>query len=109
MIVAAASCRRACRIATIGQTPRIAQALFRSLRAHSAAPAWNHFWGPVLALAVSHGSTIDRLPKKLRGSTHRANLREFLWRNVWDQSAVMQQIRRTFGGRRAAKTVAPAF
>jgi len=41
---------------------------------------------------VSHCSTIERLAKLLRGSTHRTNHGEFLWRSVWNESAVMQQI-----------------
>ena len=77
---------------TIGRIPRMAQAFFRPLRTHFARPAWDHFWGLVLALTVSHGSTIDRLAKKLRGSTHRTNHGEFLWRSDWSESAVMQQI-----------------
>jgi SRSO17 transposase len=77
---------------TIGRIPRIAQAFFRPVRTHFAAPAWHHFWALVLAVTISHGSTIDRLAKKLRRSTHRTNHGEFLWRSVWSESAVMQQI-----------------
>jgi len=77
---------------TIGQIPRIAKAFFRPLRSHFAEPAWGHFWRLVLAITVSDGCTLDRLAKKLRGSTHRTNHGEFLWRSVWDESAVMQQI-----------------
>jgi SRSO17 transposase len=77
---------------TIGRIPRIAQAFFRPLRRHFARPAWDHFWGLVVAITVSHGSTIDRLAKMLRGSTHRTNHGEFLWRSDWSESAVMQQI-----------------
>jgi len=80
------------RTVTIGQIPRIAKAFFRPLRSHFAEPAWGHFWRPVLAITVSDGCTLDRLAKKLRGSTHRTNHGEFLWRSVWDESAVMQQI-----------------
>jgi SRSO17 transposase len=77
---------------TIGRIPRIAQAFFRPLRTRFAQPAWDHFWGLVLAITISHGSTIDRLAKKLRGSTHRTNHGEFLWRSDWSETAVMQQI-----------------
>jgi SRSO17 transposase len=45
-----------------------------------------------MAVTVGHCSTVERLGKLLRGSTHRTNHGEFLWRSVWDESAVMQQI-----------------
>ena len=56
---------------TIGRIPRVAQAFFRPLREHFGVRAWQHFWGLVLAITISHGSTIERLAKCLRGSTHR--------------------------------------
>ena len=77
---------------TIGRIPRVAQAFFRPLREHFAVRPWHHFWGLVLAITISHGSTIDRLTRWLRGSTHRTNHGEFLWRSVWSETAVMQQI-----------------
>jgi len=77
---------------TIGRIPRATQAFFRPLRTRFSRPAWGHFWGLVLALTVSHGATLDRLARKLRGATHRTNHGEFLWRSVWDETAVMQQI-----------------
>jgi len=77
---------------TIGRIPPVAQAFFRPLRDHFAVRAWHHFWGLVLAITIGHGSTIDRLSKCLRGSTHRTNHGEFLWRSVWSETAVMQQI-----------------
>jgi len=45
-----------------------------------------------MAITVGHCSTIERLGKLLRGSTHRTNHGEFLWRSDWSESAVMQQI-----------------
>ena len=77
---------------TIGRIPRIAQASFRPLRTHFAQPAWDHFWGLVLAITVGHCSTIERRSQLLRGSAHRTNHGEFLWRSDWSESAVMQQI-----------------
>lgn len=76
----------------IGRIPQKAQAFFRPLRQHFGHAAWSHFWALVLAITVSHGATIDRLAKTLRGSTHRTNHGEFLWRSVWDGSWVIQQI-----------------
>ena len=43
----------------IGTVPSGPKAFFRGLSGHLAAGAWEHFRGLVLALAVSHGSTID--------------------------------------------------
>jgi len=77
---------------TIGTIPSESKAFFRGLSNHLTVRAWRHFWGLVLALTVSHGSTVDRLARRLRGSTHRTNHGEFLWRSDWSESAVMQQI-----------------
>jgi hypothetical protein len=43
-------------------------------------------------MTIAHGSTIDRLAKLLRGSTHRTNHGEFLWRSDWSESAVLRQV-----------------
>lgn len=77
---------------TIGRIPRKTQAFFTSLRKQFSGPAWKHFTGLVLAITVGHCSTVERLGKLLRHTTHRTNHGEFLWRSVWDESAVMQQI-----------------
>ncbi len=77
---------------TIGRIPAKAQAFFRPLRDHFARPAWKHFWGLVMAITVGQVGTIQRLASSLRGATHRTNHGEFLWRSVWSESAVMQQI-----------------
>jgi len=77
---------------TIGNIPSECKGFFRDLGNHFAAKAWGHFWGLVLAMTIAHGSTIDRLAKLLRGSTHRTNHGEFLWRSDWSESAVLQQV-----------------
>ena len=77
---------------TIGNIPRKIKGFFKPLENHFAARAWGHFWGLVLAMTIGTGSTIDRLGKLLRGSTHRTNHGEFLWRSDWSESAVLQQI-----------------
>ena len=77
---------------TIGRIPSVSRAFFRGLPRHLTAGAWEHFWGLVLAMTIAHGSTIDRLTKLLRGSTHRTNHGEFLWRSQWSESAVLQQV-----------------
>jgi SRSO17 transposase len=77
---------------TIGTIPKKLQRFFKPVCAQFAQPARHHFWALVMALTISHGATIDRLSKALRGSTHRTNHGEFLWRSLWDESLVMQQI-----------------
>jgi len=77
---------------TIGQMPAKCKGFFRGLRSHFAAPAWDHFWRLVLAITISRGSTIDQLARLLRGSTHRTNHGEFLWRSYWSESWALQQI-----------------
>ena len=58
-IAFADGCRRSGRVIAIGTVPSGPKAFFRGLSGHLAAGAWEHFRGLVLALAVSHGSTID--------------------------------------------------
>jgi len=77
---------------TIGQIPRKTQAFFRGVAGQFSGPAFRHFCGLVLAMTIGHGSTIDRLAKLLRGSTHRTNHGEFLWRSAWNESNVLEQI-----------------
>jgi hypothetical protein len=77
---------------TIGKIPGKLQGFFKPLGQHFAQRPWQHFWALVMAITVSHGTTIDKLSKILRGSTHRTNHGEFLWRSCWDQSIVMQNI-----------------
>jgi len=77
---------------TIGQIPRKTQAFFRGVAGQLSGPAYRHFCGLVLAMTIGHGSTIDRLAKLLRGSTHRTNHGEFLCRSAWDESNVLEQI-----------------
>jgi hypothetical protein len=77
---------------TIGKIPQKLQRFFRPLKNSFSIRAWEHFWPLVLAITISHGCTIERLAKALRGSTHRTNHGEFLWRSCWNESQVMQNI-----------------
>ena len=77
---------------TIGRIPKKVKTFFRPLQKHFTEPAWGHFWALVMAITISHGTTIDRLVKTLRGSTHRTNHGEFLWRSAWQESWVIRQI-----------------
>ena len=76
----------------IGKIPRKLQSFFRPVKKQVSEHVYSYFWSMVLSICISHGSTIDRLVKLLRNSTHRTNHGEFLWRSNWDESTVMQQI-----------------
>ena len=77
---------------TIGKIPRKLQSFFRPVKKQVSEHVYGYFWSMVLSICISHGSTIDRLVKSLRNTTHRTNHGEFLWRSNWDESAIMQQI-----------------
>jgi SRSO17 transposase len=77
---------------TIGKIPGKLQNFFKPLKKQLSEHVYSYFWSMVLAICISNGSTIDRIVKALRGTTHRTNHGEFLWRSVWDESIVMQQI-----------------
>jgi len=76
---------------TIGRIPRRTQGFFKGIAGQFSQRAFGHFWGLVLAMTIGHGSTIDRLARLLRGSTHRTNHGEFLWRSDWNESAILRQ------------------
>jgi SRSO17 transposase len=77
---------------TIGKIPKKLQSFFKPLKRQVSEHVYSYFWSIVLSICISHSSTIDRLVKSLRNSTHRTNHGEFLWRSNWDESAVMKQI-----------------
>lgn len=77
---------------TIGKIPKKVQYFFKPISHHFGTRAHEHFWALVLAITITHSATIDRLSKALRGSTHRTNHGEFLWRSDWNESVVMQEI-----------------
>ena len=77
---------------TIGKVPKRLHSFFKPVKKQVSEHVYSYFWSMVLSVCISHGSTIDRLVKLLRNSTHRTNHGEFLWRSNWDESTVMQQI-----------------
>ena len=77
---------------TIGNIPKKLQRFFNPLKHHFNERTWKHFWALTMAITITHKVTIDRLTKALRGSTHRTNHGEFLWRSIWNESTVMQNI-----------------
>jgi len=77
---------------TIGKIPKKLQSFFKPVKRQVSEHVHSYFWSLVLSICISHGSTIDRLVKLLRDTTHRTNHGEFLWRSNWNESSVMQQI-----------------
>jgi SRSO17 transposase len=77
---------------TIGKIPKRLQSFFKPVKKQVSEHVYSYFWSMVLSICISNGSTIDRLVKALRNSTHRTNHGEFLWRSIWNSSIVMQQI-----------------
>jgi SRSO17 transposase len=77
---------------TIGKIPRKLQSFFKPVKKQVSEHIYSYFWSMVLSICISNGSTIDRIVKALRDTTHRTNHGEFLWRSIWDESIVMQQI-----------------
>lgn len=91
-LVIAKTYRRRGRMITIGKIPKKLHSFFKPLKPNFTCRAWEHFWALVMAITISHGATIERLAKALRGSTHRTNHGEFLWRSSWNESVIMQSI-----------------
>ena len=69
---------------TIGKIPKKLQSFFRPVKKQVSEHVYDYFCSMVLATCINHGSTIDRLVKLLRNSTHRTNHGEFLWKSPWD-------------------------
>jgi SRSO17 transposase len=91
-LVVASGYRRRGHMITIGKIPKKLQGFFQPVKKQVSEHVYGYFWSMVLSICISHGSTIDKLVKLLRNSTHRTNHGEFLWRSIWDESIVMQQI-----------------
>lgn len=77
---------------TIGRIPGVANSFFRPQRRFFSRPAWAHFRGLVVAMAIGLEHTVGRLNGLLRGHTHRTNDGEFLWRSAWEESEVLRAI-----------------
>src|SRR3972149_9648257 len=74
------------RMVTIGRIPRLVHSFFRPQQRFFSKPAWPHFRGLVMAMAVGLEHTVGRLNALLRSHTHRTNDGECLWRSAWDES-----------------------
>lgn len=80
---------------TIGKIPKKVQTFFKPTRNALSAHVYSYYCNLVMAICISHGSTIQRLVNLLRNSTHRTNHGEFLWRSEFDEMAVVES--QTFG------------
>ena len=77
---------------TIGTIPRVLSSFFHPQRRYFSKPAWPHFWGLVMAMAVGVEHTVGRLNGLFRGHTHRTNDGEFLWCSHGDEAEVLRAI-----------------
>jgi hypothetical protein len=75
---------------TIGKIPQKVKPFFKPIQSTVSAHVYAYYCSLVVALCISHGSTIERLVELLRGSPHRTNHGEFLWRSAFDEMAVIQ-------------------
>ncbi len=75
---------------TIVRIPGCLSSFFRPQRRGFSKPAWPHFWGLVVAMAMGTEHTIERLNALLRKHSHRTNDGEFLWRNGFDEARTLQ-------------------
>ena len=75
---------------TIGKIPQKVQSFFKPTRNALSAHIYTYYCNLVMAICISHRSTIQRLVNLLRNSTHRTNHGEFLWRSNFDEADVVQ-------------------
>jgi hypothetical protein len=75
---------------TIGKIPQKVNTFFKPIKNNVSAHVYSYYCSLVLAICIGHGSTIQRLVRMLRNSTHRTNHGEFLWRSSFDEMAVVK-------------------
>jgi hypothetical protein len=75
---------------TIGKIPQKVKPFFKPIQNAVSAHVSAYYCSLVMAVCISRGSTIERLVDLLRGSPHRTNYGEFLWRSQFDEAAVVQ-------------------
>ena len=75
---------------TIGKIPQKVKLFFKPIHTTVSAHVYAYYCSLVVALCVSRGGTIERLVDLLRGSPHRTNHGEFLWRSQFDEAAMVQ-------------------
>jgi len=75
---------------TIGKIPQKVNLFFKPIQTTVSAHVYAYYCSLVVAMCISHASTIERLVELLRGSPHRTNHGEFLWRSAFDEMAVVE-------------------
>ena len=75
---------------TIGKIPQKVKLFFKPTKNNVSAHVYSYYCNFVIAICISHASTIGRLVKLLRSSTHRTNHGEFLWRSKFGEMAVVR-------------------
>jgi len=75
---------------TIGKIPQKVKTFFQPVKNNVSAHVYSYYCNLVIAICISHGSTIERLVKLLRNSPHRTNHGEFLWRSEFGEMAVVR-------------------
>lgn len=75
---------------TIGKIPQKVKTFFKPTKNNVSAHVYCYYCNLVIAICISHGSTINRLVKLLRNSTHRTNHGEFLWRSEFGEMDVVK-------------------
>jgi len=88
-IVRAITCQQGGCMITIGKIPQKVKTFFKPTKNNFSAHVYSYYCNLVIAICISHGSTIQRLVNLLRGSTHRTNHGEFLWRSRFDEMAII--------------------
>ena len=77
---------------TIGKIPTITRSFFKPIKSNISAHVYNYFCPLVVAICISHGSTLERLVNLLRKSTHRTNHGEFMWRSNFDETKIVPSL-----------------
>jgi len=90
-IVTSSTFRQGGFMLTIGKIPQKATVFFKPTKRSVSAHVYSYYCRLVLAMCISHGSTIERLVKCLRNTTHRTNHGEFLWRSKFDEISIVGQ------------------
>lgn len=75
---------------TIGKIPQKVKSFFKPTRNALSAHVYAYYCNLVMAICISHRSTIQRLVNLLRNTTHRTNHGEFLWRSNFAEAGVVQ-------------------
>ena len=80
--------QRGCML-TIGKIPKKVKSFFDPIKNNFSDHIYKYYSTLAVAICISHSSTIERLVNLIRGSTHRTNHGEFLWKSQFDEMAIV--------------------